>query len=54
MAEDRPSPMRNTRKASFIIEEVHRLMKIKKAKIVDNALSKEYPLFAEIFDKENK
>lgn len=54
MPEDRPSPMRITRKASFIIDEVHRLTKIKKSKIVDNALSKEYPLFAEIFDKDEK
>ena len=51
MAENRPPPVRMTKKAIFILNEVAKLTRELKTGIAEQALIDKYPLFAETYDK---
>lgn len=49
----RPKQVRLTRKAQFILDKLAIVQgNIKKNKVIEDALSKEYPLFSEIYNKD--
>jgi hypothetical protein len=54
VAENRPPPVRMTKKAIFILNEVAKLTKESKTSIAERALIDKYPLFSETYDKETK
>ncbi len=51
MIENRPPPMRMTKKAIFIINEVNKLTQENKTGIAERALSDKFPKYAELYDK---
>lgn len=53
--DDRPAPMRQTRKSLYILDKVSVVSDndIVKNRVIEEALSSEYPLFSEMYDKDN-
>lgn len=51
MSNKRIAPMRVTKKATFIIDEVKKINKDPKTQIVEDALSDKFPKYAELYDK---
>tara|TARA_R100000655_G_C2981286_1_gene191858 strand:- start:1301 stop:1480 length:180 start_codon:yes stop_codon:yes gene_type:complete len=54
--DNRPSPVRLSKKSLFILEKVKVINDgiINKAGVIETALCNEYPLFAKMYDKEKK
>ena len=53
--DDRPAPVRLTNKSLFILDNLKKVQKkVVKNKIIEEALSQAYPLFSEIYNKEQK
>ena len=51
MPENRPPPVRMTKKAIFILNEVAKLTKENKTGIAESALSDKFPKYSELYDK---
>ena len=51
MAENRPPPVRMTKKAIFILNEVAKLTKESKTSITEIALSDKFPKYSQLYDK---
>jgi len=54
--DDRPSPVRLSNKSLFILEKLKVVNNgtLNKCRAIEDSLCKDYPLFSEMYDKENK
>lgn len=51
VSENRPPPVRMTKKAIFILNEVAKLTKENKTGIAESALCDKFPKYSELYDK---